>query len=206
MRGDAAQMDTPGAVLNEHQHAQPCQQHRVYVQEVDGQDSRGLGVQELPPCRAWGVAAPDRCRHAGFHRWSRARRWRRAWPARHGSAGSTIVGSPARGGRRSGRCPARSVAVRAGAGCSVSYFRAASLRCQASSVAGVIGKIPAHCCRGMNGASAANQARSAGSYRTRPTVRRSTAFSCRSTKSSASSAPSPRDSSISSPSNLRVST
>jgi hypothetical protein len=39
--------------------------------------------------------------------------------------------------------------------------------------------------RGMNGASAANQARSAGSYRTRPAVRRSTAFSCRSTKSSA---------------------
>ena len=50
----------------------------------------------------------------------------------------------------------------------VSYFRAASLRCQASSVAGVTGKTPAHRCRGMNGASAANQARSAGSYRTRP--------------------------------------
>lgn len=28
------------------------QRHRVYVQEVVGQDSRGLGVQELPPRRA----------------------------------------------------------------------------------------------------------------------------------------------------------
>src|ERR1022692_2171299 len=68
----------------------------------------------------------------------------------------------------------------------VSYFRAAGLRCQARSVAGVTGKILAHRRRGMNGASAANQARSAGSYRIRPAVRRSTTFSCRSTSSSAS--------------------
>ena len=68
----------------------------------------------------------------------------------------------------------------------VSYFRATSLRCQARSVAGVTGKILAHRRRGMNGASAANQARSAGSYRIRPAVRRSTTFSCRSTSSSAS--------------------
>ena len=50
----------------------------------------------------------------------------------------------------------------------VSYFLAASLRCQASRVAGVTGKVPVHCRRGMNCVSAANQARSAGSYRTRP--------------------------------------
>ena len=87
----------------------------------------------------------------------------------------------------------------------VSYFRAASLRCQASSVAGVTGKIPAHRRRGMNGASAANQARSVASYRTRLAFRRSTAFSCRSTKSSASFARSPRDSSTTSPSNQRIS-
>ena len=48
------------------------------------------------------------------------------------------------------------------------------------------GKTPAQRFRGMNRASAANQARSAGSYRTRPACRRSTAFSCRSTSSSAS--------------------
>jgi len=44
----------------------------------------------------------------------------------------------------------------------------------------------------MNCVSAANQARSAGSYRTRPACRRSTAFSCRSTSNSASLSPSPR--------------
>ena len=68
----------------------------------------------------------------------------------------------------------------------VSYFLAVSFRCQASSVTGVTGKTPAQRFRGMNRASAANQARSAGSYRTRPACRRSTAFSCRSTSSSAS--------------------
>ena len=40
----------------------------------------------------------------------------------------------------------------------VSYFLAASLRFQASSVAGVTGKIPAQRRRGMNRVSAANQA------------------------------------------------
>ena len=50
----------------------------------------------------------------------------------------------------------------------VSYFIAASLRCQASSVAGVTGKIFALRLRGTSQASAANHTRSAGSYRTRP--------------------------------------
>ncbi len=68
----------------------------------------------------------------------------------------------------------------------VSYFFPVSLRCQASSIAGVTGKIPAQRPRGISRASAANQARSAGSYRTRPACRRSTAFSCRSTSNSAS--------------------
>jgi hypothetical protein len=52
----------------------------------------------------------------------------------------------------------------------VSYLLAASLRCQASSVAGVTGKTPAQRRRGMNRVSAVNHARSAGSYRTRPGV------------------------------------
>jgi hypothetical protein len=67
----------------------------------------------------------------------------------------------------------------------VSYFLEASLRCQASNVAGVTGKISAQRRRGMNCVSAANQARSAGSYRTRPACRRRIAFSCRSTSNSA---------------------
>ena len=88
----------------------------------------------------------------------------------------------------------RTVAGRPGWRCLlVSYFLAASLRCQASNVAGVTGKTLAQRRRGMNRMSAANQARSPGSYRTRPAFRRSTAFSCRSTSSSAFFAWSPRN-------------
>ena len=75
----------------------------------------------------------------------------------------------------------------------VSYLTAASLRCQASSVAGVTGKISAQRPRGMSRASAPSHTRSAGSYKTRPVWRRSTAFSWRSTSSSASFARSLRD-------------
>ena len=75
----------------------------------------------------------------------------------------------------------------------VSYLPAASLWCQASSVAGVIGKMAAQRLRGMSRASAASHTRSAGPYRTRPAWRRSTAFSWRSTSSSASFARSLRD-------------
>jgi hypothetical protein len=38
-----------GAVLDEYQHVQPCEQHGVDMEKVDGQDSGGLGAQELPP-------------------------------------------------------------------------------------------------------------------------------------------------------------
>ena len=58
----------------------------------------------------------------------------------------------------------------------MSYFFAASLRCQDRIVAGVTGKTSLQRPRGMSRASAANQARSVGSYRIRPTCRRSTAF------------------------------
>jgi hypothetical protein len=87
----------------------------------------------------------------------------------------------------------------------VSYFRAASLRCQASSVAGVTGKTSAQRRRGMNRVSAANQARSPESYRIRPAFRRSTAFSCRSTSSSAFFSPSPRTTRAAKLNNQRIS-
>jgi hypothetical protein len=87
----------------------------------------------------------------------------------------------------------------------MSYFFAASLRCQASSVAGVTGKIWVQRLRGTSRASAANQARSAGSYRTRPARRRNTAFSCRSTSNSASFARSPRNTRTARPSTRQVS-
>jgi hypothetical protein len=37
-----------GAVLDEHQDVQSLQRHGVHVQEIDGEDPSGLGVQELP--------------------------------------------------------------------------------------------------------------------------------------------------------------
>jgi hypothetical protein len=86
-----------------------------------------------------------------------------------------------------------------------SYFLAASLRCQASSVAGVTGKTSAQRRRGMNRVSAANHARSAGSYRTRPAFRRSTVFSCRSTSSSAFFSRSPRTTRMARLNNQRIS-
>jgi len=52
IRGDAAQVHPAGAVLDEHQDVQPFQQHGVHVEEINGQDPGGLGVQELPPGRA----------------------------------------------------------------------------------------------------------------------------------------------------------
>jgi hypothetical protein len=79
------------------------------------------------------------------------------------------------------RCPGLSVGALACAALLVFYLFAASLRCQASSVAGVTGKTSAQCLRSTSRTRTANQARSACSYRTRPTCRRRTAFSSTST-------------------------
>ena len=104
-------------------------------------------------------------RCAGSRGWPAARRppglvsspWMRRYPR---------AGFPLPGGRR-GRAMLWSAGERPGLRrLLVSYFLAASLRCQASRVAGVTGKIPAQRLRGMNHVSAVNQARSAGSYRT----------------------------------------
>jgi len=37
---------------DEHQHVHALQQLGIHVQEIDREDPGGLGVQELPPCRA----------------------------------------------------------------------------------------------------------------------------------------------------------
>jgi len=87
----------------------------------------------------------------------------------------------------------------------VSYLFAASLWCQASSVAGMTGKISVQRLRGRSRASAAKHTRSAGSYRTRPMLRRSTAFSCRSTSNSAAFARSPRNARTATPRSRHVS-
>jgi hypothetical protein len=87
--------------------------------------------------------------------------------------------------------------------CRISGRRACG--CQASSAAGGPGKTSAQRRRGMNRVSAANQARSPGSYRIRPAFRRSTAFSCRSTSSSALFARSPRTTRTARLNNQRIS-
>ena len=204
MFGDAAEVHPAGAVLSEHQDIQSLEQHGINVQEGDREDPGGLGCQELPPRRACAprrridargmqdlptvdgatvmpsfASSPwiRRCPHSGFSFASRTTR--RAMPG-------TV------GGRPGFPRPL------------VSYFRPASLRCQASSVAGVIGKISVQRLRGMSRASAANHTRSPGSYRIRPTWRSSTAFSCRSTSSSASFARSLRSTRTARPSRRRT--
>jgi hypothetical protein len=175
------------------------------MEKVDGEDPGGLGVQELPPGRA-----------AAAWRGIDARGAQDLVDGRRAMAAPSLVSSPwIRRYPQSGFSSARRTARRAmlwSAGgrpglrrLLVSYFLAASLRCQASSVAGVTGKIPAQRLRGMNHVSAVNQARSAGSYRTRPAWRRSTAFSWRSTRISASLASYPRNTRTATLNNQRIS-
>jgi predicted methyltransferase MtxX (methanogen marker protein 4) len=49
--GDATQMHPAGAMLDEYQDVQSLQQRGAHVEEVDGEDPGGLGVQKLPPGR-----------------------------------------------------------------------------------------------------------------------------------------------------------
>jgi hypothetical protein len=68
-------------------------------------------------------AVTDRCpRPTGSYRPSMARRWRRAWSARRGSAGSPTAGSPAPGGWLPRRYSGRSAGGRAGGACSCRTF------------------------------------------------------------------------------------
>jgi hypothetical protein len=50
--GDASQMHAPGAVLDEEQHGQAAQEHSMDVEEVRGEDRRGLPGQERLPGQA----------------------------------------------------------------------------------------------------------------------------------------------------------
>lgn len=161
VRGNPGQVQPTGAVLDEHQHVQPLQQHRFHHQEVTGDDRVCLGGQELPPGRpgppgrwvdARGVQDLPHCGRgdripqprqlaldspvpqAGF---SRAIRMI-----------SVLTGVPVDGrpGRR------RLVYV---------HLRATSSRCQRRSVAGVTGKTCGHRRRFTSRDSVVNQSRSA---------------------------------------------
>lgn len=58
MGGDSGQVHAPGAMLNEEQHVQAAQEHRVDVEVVRGEDRLRLGLQERPP----GLPGPSGCR------------------------------------------------------------------------------------------------------------------------------------------------
>jgi transposase len=153
----------PGSMHDEHQDVQALQQHGVHVEEVDGEDPSGLGVQELPPGRARAARRridargaqdlPDcglRHCHAEFRQFA-------VDPAVSHSGLSFAR-------RTTRRAMLRTVGGRPGARCLlVSYFFAASLRCQASNVAGLTGKTSVQRVRGMSRASAASHTRSDGS-------------------------------------------
>ena len=72
MRGDASEMSPASAVLDHDQCVDAAQQHRVHVDEVDGDDAEGLGGQELLPGRA---GAAGRGIDPGIMQ-DPARRWR----------------------------------------------------------------------------------------------------------------------------------
>ncbi len=193
-------------MFDEHQDVQALQQHGVHVEEVHSEDPGSLGMQELPPgraraarCRIDARSAQDlpdcglRDRHAEFRQFA-------VDPAV--SPQRILLRQP---DDKAGDAPGCRRATRRALPL-VSYIFAASLRCQASNVAGVTGKTPLQRVRGISRASAANHTRSAFSYRTRPTWRRSTAFSCRSTSSSASFARFPRNTRTTRLSSRRTST
>ena len=146
---------------------QSLQQHGVHVQEVDREDPGGLGAEKLPPGRA-GTARRRIDARAMQDLPDGGRR------DRHAEVGQFAVDPPVSTPRilcceandKAGDAPGI-VGGRPGLRrVLVSYFLAASLRCQASSVAGGTGKTSAQRLRGMSRASAANHTRSAGEYRT----------------------------------------
>jgi hypothetical protein len=49
MGGDPGQVHAPGAVLDEEQYVQAAQEDGIDVEEVDGEDRLGLGLQARPP-------------------------------------------------------------------------------------------------------------------------------------------------------------
>jgi hypothetical protein len=66
-------VESSGAVLDEHQHVQPLEQHRLHHQEVTGDDRVCLSGQELPPGRPF---PPRRRIVAGVIGKTSGHRWR----------------------------------------------------------------------------------------------------------------------------------
>jgi hypothetical protein len=147
----------------EHQDVQPPEEHGIHVQEIDCEDPGGLGAQELPPARA----RASRCRIDARGMQDLPHGGRCDCQAELCELAVDAAVSPRRIFLRQADDKAAmpgTVGGRPGLRLFVmSYFLAASLRCQASSVAGVTGKTSAQRLRGTSRASAKSQARSPGS-------------------------------------------
>jgi hypothetical protein len=173
LRRAAADVHPPPAQLDEEQHVQRLQPHRLHGEEVTGDDARGLLAQECRPAhpapagtRPQPMAAQQRsdCRggypdpklrqlplnaevaHRGFSRATRR---------------TSVRVAPARGGRP-GRPRARQ-----------DHFCRTSSRCQRSNVGGVTSK-PRHASRDRRWLATARKSRSLQRNRGRPPCRRST--------------------------------
>jgi hypothetical protein len=140
MGGDAAEMHPASAVLDEHQDIQPFQQHGIHVQEAGRDHPGGLGGKELPPGRA--RAARCRIDARGTEDFPDG-----GWRNRHAELGQLAVDPPVSPQRvllrQADGEAGDAAACRRAAGLAallVSYFPAASLRYQASSVTGVTGE------------------------------------------------------------------
>jgi len=62
MRGHPGDVQSAGAVFEEHQRVHPAQPDQVDVHEVAGDDALSLRGQELAPRRAAAARGADRCR------------------------------------------------------------------------------------------------------------------------------------------------
>jgi hypothetical protein len=131
-------------MFDEHQDMQPLKEHGVHVQEIDCDDPGGLGVQELPPARA----RASRCRIDACRMQNLPHGGRRDCHAELCEFAVDPAVSPPSGFSLASRTTRRAMPGTFGGRPGlrrllVSYFFAASLRCQASGVAGATGKTSA---------------------------------------------------------------
>ena len=203
VRGDPAKMHPAGAMFDEH--IQSPEKHGVHMQEIDCDDPGGLGVQELPPARARAA----RCRIDAGRMQDLPHGGGRDCHAELCEFAVDPAVPPQRILLRQADDKAGDARARRRAPRLAPLARVVFLRRQPA--------VPGQQRRWRHGeefgpAPARHKPRQRGepgpvgrSYRTRPTRRRSTAFSCRSTSSSASFARSLRNTRTARPSTRHVS-
>ena len=161
MGSDAAEMRPASAVLDKHQNVRPVQQHGIHVRKLTARIPAAWAARNCFQVGPDPRGAGSMPAHAGSPTpWTAPRRGR-ASSARRGSGRYPHSGFSF-ASRMTRRAMLAAVGGRPGLRrLLVSYFFAASLRCQASNVGGVTGKISVQRLRGTSRASAANHTRSA---------------------------------------------